>query len=285
MTEQSAPLSLQGQLAVVTGGGRGIGRAFAKALAGAGAMVAVVGRALEDLRETVREIETAGGRALAMTVDVTDREQVETGIAGLETAHGSVDLLVNNAGLWGPVDDLWKADPVEWWQTMEVHVGGAFHCSRAVLPGMVRRGAGRIVSIVSNAGVHRWPTCSAYSVSKAAVIKLMENLGVETRRHGIKVFAFHPGLIAAGMGEQAMKMEPPPGSPAERAVSWIKSEFSAGRYVSAERAAGFLVALASGGADLLSGRYLTVFDDLAALRARAEEIAAGDLLTLRLRAG
>ena len=209
--------------------------------------------------------------------------QVDDGLARLQSTVGSVDLLVNNAGLWGPIDDLWKVDPEDWWQTMEVHVGGTFHCCRAVLPGMVQRGAGRIVSIVSHAGVHRWPTCSAYSVSKAAVIKLMENLSFETRRQGVKVFAFHPGLMAAGLGKQAIDMQAPQGSPADRAASWIRSEFAAGRSVSPERAARFLVGLAAGDADRLSGRYLTVFDDLRALQVRAEEIADGDLLTLRLR--
>ena len=283
MTEQIEPSPLRGQFAVVTGGGRGIGRIFAKALAAAGATVAVIGRAIDDLQETVRQIETAGGRAVAAAIDVADRAQVDDGLARLESTVGSVDLLVNNAGLWGPIDDLWKVDPEDWWQTMEVHVGGTFHCCRAVLPGMVQRGAGRIVSIVSHAGVHRWPTCSAYSVSKAAVIKLMENLSFETRRQGVTVFAFHPGLIAAGLGQQAIDMRAPQGSPSDRAASWIRSEFAAGRSVSPERAARFLVGLASGDADRLSGRYLTVFDDLRALQARAEEIAEGDLLTLGLR--
>jgi NAD(P)-dependent dehydrogenase (short-subunit alcohol dehydrogenase family) len=284
MTEQIAPAPLSGQFAVVTGGGRGIGRIFAKALASAGATVAVIGRAIEDLQETVRQIEAARGRATALAIDVTDRGQVEDGIGRLESTIGSVDLLVNNAGLWGPIDDLWKVDPMEWWQTMEVHVGGTFHCCRAVLPGMTERGQGRIVSVVSNAGIHRWPTCSAYSVSKAAVIKLMENLSFECRRQGVKVFSFHPGLICAGLGEQAIKMRAPAGSPADRASSWIRSEFAAGRSVPPERAAAFLVALAAGCADSLSGRYLTVFDDLRALQARAEEITDRDLLMLRLRA-
>jgi NAD(P)-dependent dehydrogenase (short-subunit alcohol dehydrogenase family) len=281
--EQFAEAPLRRQVALVTGGGRGIGRVFARALAAAGATVAVVGRAIDDLRETARQIEAAGGRASTTVIDVADRKQADDGINRIENTVGAIDILVNNAGLWGPIDDLWNADPEEWWQTMAVHVGGSFHCCRAVLPGMVRRGAGRIISVVSNAGVYRWPTCSGYSVSKAAVIKLMENLSFETRRHGIKVFAYHPGLIAAGMGEQALNLQAPPGSPADRASSWIRSEFAAGRSVSPERAAEVLVALASGVADGLSGRYLTVFDDLQALNARAKEIAEGDLLMLRLR--
>ncbi len=286
MTDALAPMApgaLRDRVAVVTGGGRGIGRVFAQSLAAAGAVVAVTGRSREDLEGTVSRIEADGGRATSIAFDVTDRQGVEHGLGELEHRLGRVDLLVNNAGVWGPIDNLWDADPVDWWRTMEVHVGGVFNCSRAVLPGMIRRGDGRIINIVSNAGVHRWPTCSAYSVSKAAVVKLTENLAVEARSRSIAVFAFHPGLLEVGLGEQAIQMQAASGSAADRAAAWIRSEFAAGRSVDPLRAAEFLVMLASGRADGLSGCYLTVLDDLQALRARAEQIRRDDLLTLRLR--
>jgi len=283
MTDSVTPATLTGQIALVTGGGRGLGRIFAQVLAAAGATVAVSGRSLANLEETVSSIEASGGRAVAMAFDVAERRRVEDSIGNLGLTHGRIDLLVNNAGLWGPIDYLWDADPEAWWQTMEVHVGGAFHCIRAVVPGMIARGSGRIINIVSHAGVHRWPTCSAYSVSKAAVIKLTENLGGELSGKGVAVFAFHPGLIATGLSEQAISMRAAPGSPADRAAAWIRSEIAAGRSVPADRAAEFLVALASGRADGLSGRYMTVFDDLEVLTARRQEIKDADLLTLRLR--
>lgn len=279
--EVSTPLV--GQVTLVTGGGKGLGRVFAQSLAAAGAAVAVSGRSLEDLRETAGLIEAKGGKALAISFDVADREATDAAVAEVGRVFGRIDLLVNNAGLWGPIDDLWDCDPAEWWRTMEVHVGGAFHCSRAVLPGMIAQGRGRIVNVVSHAGVHRWPTCSAYSVSKAAVIKLTENLAVELSRKNVAVFAYHPGLLTIGLGERANRMEPTPGSASDRAAAWIRSEFAAGRAVTAERAASNLVALASGEADGLSGRYITVANDLAALERRKDEVQRGDLLTLRLR--
>ena len=283
MPEPDVSAPLGGQVALVTGGGKGLGRAFARRLAAAGAAVAVSGRSFEDLRETVGSIEAKGGKAFGISFDVADRQAAEAAVSEVARVFGRIDLLVNNAGLWGPIDDLWDCDPAEWWRTMEVHVGGAFHCSRAVLPKMIAQGAGRIVNIVSHAGVHRWPTCSAYSVSKAAVIKLTENLAVELSRKNIAVFAYHPGLLTIGLGEQAIRMEATPGSAADRAAAWIRSEFAAGRTVTAERAACVLVALASGEADGLSGRYITVTDDLAALESRKDEIQSADLLTLRLR--
>jgi NAD(P)-dependent dehydrogenase (short-subunit alcohol dehydrogenase family) len=283
MSGEAKSAKLDGQVALVSGGGRGLGRVFAQRLAAEGATVAVSGRSLDDLSETVRLVEAAGGQAMAVTFDVADRGAAEAGVGQVERVLGRIDLLVNNAGLWGPIDNLWDCDPVEWWRTMEVHVGGVFHCSRAALPGMVARGGGRIVNIVSHAGVHRWPTCSAYSASKAAVIKLTENLAVELGRNGVAVFAYHPGLLTIGLGEQAIGMDAPPGSAADRAAAWIRSEFAAGQAVTPERAADVLVQLAAGEADGLSGRYLTVADDLPALEIRKDEVQRGDLLTLRLR--
>lgn len=283
MADQLALASLQDQVVVVTGGGRGIGRIFAQAFAGAGAAVAVTGRSPDELAETVARIEAAGGRATSITFDVADRKCAEDGMRDLELRHGRIDLLVNNAGLWGPIDNLWEADPHAWWRTMEVHVAGTFHCSRAILPGMLTRRSGRIINIVSGAGVYRWPTCSAYSVSKAAVIKLTENLSVEVRGRGIAVFAFHPGLTTSGLSEQAIGMRAVPGSAAERASAWIRGELASGRSIPPERAAAFLLTLATGQWDGLSGRYLAVSDDLHALQARLAEIQRADLLTLRLR--
>jgi NAD(P)-dependent dehydrogenase (short-subunit alcohol dehydrogenase family) len=273
---------LDGKIALVTGSGKGLGRVFAQSLAGAGATVVLSGRSSGELIESARLIERQGGKAFAVSFDVTARDAVAKSVAEIERVHGRIDVLVNNAGLWGPIDNLWEADPDAWWRTMEVHIGGSFHCSRAVVPGMIARGAGRIINIVSHAGVHRWPTCSAYAVSKAAVVKLTENLAVELGRTGVAVFAYHPGLLTIGLGEQAAEMRAAPGSAADRAAAWIRSEFAAGRAVTAERAADFLVALASGAADGLSGRYLTVDDDLPALRKRIDEIKRADLLTLKL---
>jgi NAD(P)-dependent dehydrogenase (short-subunit alcohol dehydrogenase family) len=274
---------LRDQVVVVTGGGRGIGQVLANSLADAGAVVAVAGRSADDLTKTVTEISARGGRAASVILDVADRDAVAAGIRQVERSYGRIDLLINNAGLLGPIADLWEADPGEWWRTMEVHIGGAFLCSRAVLPGMISRGSGRIINVVSHAGVFRWPTCSAYSVSKAAVVKLTENLAVELRRHGVAVFAFHPGLTSIGLSEKAIAMQADLASPKSRAIAWVRNEVASDRAVSPDRVADFVLALAKGQGDDLSGRYLTVFDDLGALVARAKDIRAADALMLRVR--
>ena len=274
---------LAGRVALVTGGGRGLGQVFAQALAQAGAVVAVAARSADQLQETVSLIEAQGGHALAIPLDVTDQQAVERAVETIESKLGPVDILVNNAGLWGPINPVWTVDAEEWWRTMAIHVQGSFLCARAVLPGMITRRRGQIINIVSHAGVHRWPTCSAYAVSKTAVIKFTENLAAETRRHGVAVFALHPGLVTVGLTQLAMEMDAQSASPAGRAAAWIRQQVAEGQAVPPERSARLVVWLATGRADQLSGRYLTVDDNLETLVTRADEIQQADLYTLQLR--
>ncbi len=137
---------LAGQVAIVTGGGRGIGRAIAQALAAAGASVAGVARSADQLAETVSSITSANGRAIALTADVMDQSAIEHAVAQTEQQLGPVDLLVNNAGSLVAIGPLWEADPKEWWRDMEINLRGTFLCARAVLPSMVARRHGRIIN-------------------------------------------------------------------------------------------------------------------------------------------
>ena len=269
-------------VAVVTGGGRGIGRTFALALAKTGAKIAVTGRTASPLDETVKLVQTAGGTAIAVTCDVADPKSVERAFGAIHNTYGRVDVLVNNAGVNGAIDELWRADPDEWWRIMEINVRGSFLCARAVLPEMTERGSGRIVNIASHAGIFRWPMSSAYSVSKCALIKFTENLAVEARRYNVAAFAYHPGLVKGGLSDHATSHPAPPDSPRGRLQAWVLKGLAEGRGVTPEQSAVGVVALASGRYDALSGRYLTVADDLDALLAKAPEIQKKDLLTLRL---
>ena len=140
--DPSTPGDLTGQVALVTGGGRGLGRAFAIELAKTGVRVAVTGRTAEPLAETVELIERAGGQALAVPSDVSEPEAVAHVVRTAESQLGLVDILVNNAGTVGALGYDWEVDPEEWWHTFEVNVRGPFLYARAVLPGMVKRQRG-----------------------------------------------------------------------------------------------------------------------------------------------
>jgi NAD(P)-dependent dehydrogenase (short-subunit alcohol dehydrogenase family) len=273
---------LEGSTAIVTGGGRGIGRLLAERLADAGASVGVIARSADELDETVERIERDGGIAAPAVADVSDPVAFADAYARLRRRLGPVDLLVNNAGVIGPIGPAWDADAGDWWRTFEVNLRSVHLGIQLALPEMIARGGGRIVNLTSVAGVHRWPEVSAYAVSKAAVVKLTENLAVEARRHGVRVFSVHPGLLPIGLTEQALGSVPTTDAEA-RVAAWVEGELAAGRGAEPEAAAALVVELARGRADELSGRHLSVHDDLADLLNRIDEIRDGGLYSLRLR--
>ena len=274
---------LRGTVVLVTGGGRGLGRVMARALAAAGASVGLVARSAGQLDETVRLVEDSGGVAAAVPADVSDERSMADAIGLLRERLGPVDVLVNNAGVGGPIGRVWEVDAHEWWRTIEINLKGVFNCTRLVLPDMVARRHGRIINVTSEAGVYRWPKVSAYAVSKSAVVKFTENLAAETKHEGIVVLSFHPGLHGIGLTESVLSDEAIPDSPHDEVARWLRKELAGRRAASPERAGELIVRLAAGGGDALSGRHLSVHDDLDLLMERLADIRRDDLCTLRLR--
>jgi 3-oxoacyl-[acyl-carrier protein] reductase len=248
---------LSGQVALVTGGGRGIGAGIARELAAAGARVAVAARSREQIEEVAQEI---GG--LSVEVDVADREAVERMVAEVERELGPIDLLVANAGMAGGTGPLWESDPDEWWHVFEVNVLGVYLCCHTVLPGMLERGRGRVVITASGAAYLPGSTSTAYSASKAAVNRLAETLAESLRDTPVCVFVFSPGLVRTEMTGNFS--EDAPWTPPELAPRLVH-------------------VLASGRADELAGRYLHAeHDDIEELIGRADEIRRDDLNAIRL---
>jgi len=270
-------INLTSQVAIVTGGGRGIGKAIAMGLARAGASVVVIARSGDQLAETVREIIQLGFRAISLTADVSDPGAVERMAVEVEKSLGSVDLLVNNAGLPGPIGPTWETDPADWWRCLEVNLRGPMLCSRAVLPGMIARGGGRIVNVASGAGTFAIPYLGAYVTSKTALIRFTEILALEAAQHGVKVFAIEPGTVRTAMAEYALKSEE-----GQRWMPWFGEVFKQGEDVPPVHAADLVILLASGRANALSGRFFTIKDDVVGLVERAGDQGLGDLQTLRL---
>ncbi|HUH85211.1 MAG TPA: SDR family oxidoreductase [Stellaceae bacterium] len=265
------------QVAVVTGGGRGLGRAFARALAGAGAAVAVIARSAAELAETAALIERSGGVAHAFPADVTDASAITGCLAEIERRLGPVGLLVNNAGALGPLGPVAETDIADWWQALDVNLRGPVLCTRAVLPGMIARRHGRIVNVASGAGARAIAHFSAYVVSKTALLRFTECVAIETRPAGVAVFALGPGTVRTALAEHSLA------SPEGRTwLPWFRAIFDEGRDLPPERPARLLLALASGRYDALSGCYLTVFDDLDAILARADAVEREKLHVLRV---
>jgi NAD(P)-dependent dehydrogenase (short-subunit alcohol dehydrogenase family) len=279
-SQRSGP-QLGGAVAVVTGASRGLGRFLSQALAESGAAVGLIARSADELAACAREITQAGGRAVAATGDASRPGDVESAIGRIRSELGPIDLLVNNAGIAGPSGNTWDLGPGAWWQTVEVNLRSAYLGTRTVLPEMIARGSGRIVNITSKAGVQRWPGQAAYAVSKAAIIKLTENVAAETSGCGVRVFSVDPGLLPIGLSTSALGSGAVSGSGEARRDAWVRHQLAAGHGADPAWAAGLVIRIAASEADALSGCHLSVHDDLDQMLALAARAPDKDIYRLR----
>lgn len=191
---------LDGRVALVTGGGRGLGRAIAHALAEHGASVAVGARSTQQVDSVAGELREAGRSALSVPLDVADAGSVENAVRRVADELGPVDILVNNAGVVWPLGTLLQVGAGEWEQSVGINLFGAVRCIRAVLPGMLERGHGRIVNLSSGAAVATgMPAASAYSVGKAGLDMLTANLAEELAGSGVCITGVRPGVVDTSM--------------------------------------------------------------------------------------
>jgi NAD(P)-dependent dehydrogenase (short-subunit alcohol dehydrogenase family) len=199
---------LQGRTALVVGGGRGIGRAIALAFAREGADVAVAARSIAQVRDVADRVQAMGRRSLALQVNVTELSQVETMVSTVLLEFGRLDILVNSAGIsiHAPVEEIRTED---WLRTLSVNLTGPFFCCRAVLPHMLARSSGRIITIGSLASKRGVPRLGAYSASKFGVLGFSEALAREVKAHGIRVNVICPGPVASEMRARNYPNEDP----------------------------------------------------------------------------
>src|SRR6202030_949901 len=188
-------MQLKDRVAIVTGGGRGIGRAIARRFAAEGARLVVAARSQNEVQHVAAEIEGAGGRAVAVVADVSREADCQAIVRRAREAFGAIHILVNNAGVYGPVKPVEKVTPLEWDEVFAVNLRGAFLLSRLVLPEMYQSGSGSVVNIVSIAAKAAFPLNSAYAASKAGLIGLTHTLAAEAARKGVRVNALSPGPV------------------------------------------------------------------------------------------
>ncbi|GAA1968502.1 SDR family oxidoreductase [Microbacterium deminutum] len=271
-------VDLSGQVAIVTGGGRGLGRVMAQALSAAKAKVAVVARTEAELAETVDLIEKVGGRVLAVSADVTDHRAVEKMVATVQRELGEIGVLINNAGVTGRPAPIWESDPEDWRHTVDVNLNGTFLCSTAVGRTMLKQNTGRIINVASGAALGPMMNGSAYATSKAAVLRLTECLAADGRAHGLMAFAIDPGSVRTAMTEYLIESVE-----GRTYLPWYREYILAGEDVPAELSANLVTFIASGRLDAMSGCLIRVTDDVERMALRAEQISKDDLYTLRLR--
>lgn len=191
-------MSLDGRTALVTGGGRGIGRAIAHRLAKAGARIIVMGRTETEITEVAREV---GG--IAMSVDLTKRAKTDSALAKLRETAPRIDILVNNAGIAesAPLD---RSSDEMWDRLFEINATSAFRLCRALVPAMIEAGWGRVVNVASNAGITGYAYTAAYCASKAAMIGMTRSLAVDLAKTGVTMNAVCPGWVETRMAEEAV---------------------------------------------------------------------------------
>lgn len=246
-------MRLQEKVVIISGGGRGLGRAVALAFAKEGAKVALAARTTEQVEHVAEELRALRRRAIAVSTDVTDQEQVTHLVKRVVEAYGTVDVLVNNAGARGPIAPIHQISLEEWELTLRINLTSAFLCSQAVLPIMMAKKAGKIINITTTLTPR--PNLTPYMVAKAALTHFTKQLSRELKEYNIQVNAVHPGVMDTQMQEEIRKA----GTKAIGTDMFerLKEE---GLLRSPEEPAKLILFLASGAADGITGEFLS-YDD------------------------
>ena len=235
-------IDLAGKNAIVTGGARGIGYAIAERLLQSGAKVALWDMDGDALAQAAKELGTLG-KATFEKMDMTNDAQVDAALAATEKQLGAIDILVNNAGIAGPTVKLWEYSPADFRKVVEIDLVGPFLCCRAVVPGMMKRGYGRIVNIASIAGKEGNANASAYSAAKAGVIGMTKSLGKELATHGIMVNCITPAAAKTDIFKQISQQH----------IDFMLSKIPMGRFVDVKEIAAMAAWLSSGDCSFTTG--------------------------------
>lgn len=257
-------MRLQSKVAIVTGGGKGIGRAIALAFAREGATIMIASRTVSALEETCREIADKGGTAAYVQSDVSDEKQVERLVAETVRQFGQIDILVNNSGVSGPTSRVVDMDLAQWNETLAIDLTGSMVCAREVLKHMILRRSGNIINVVSEGGRSAdgrsgYPMRAAYCCSKMGLIGLTETLSVEMGEYGIRVNAVSPGPV---LGERLLnvvsKRVSETGKSVEEMMTSLSANNSLKRIATEEECAAVAVFLASDESSAVTGQTIPV---------------------------
>ena len=269
---------LKDKAAIITGGSQGIGKAVARAFLAEGCGCLLVARTQSALDAAVQELSSIGPPVSAFAADVGAPDEVGAAVRRARSDLGAVDILVNCAGVYGPIGPSTEVDPNAWWGVLRVNLLGTFLCTRAVLPHMLRQGRGKVINLAGGGASTPFPRFSAYAASKAAVVRLTETLAEELRGSGIDLNAIAPGAVNTRLLDQVLAAGEAAGGEFLQHSQRQKAEGG----TPPERAAELAVFLASSLSDGLSGRLISaVWDDWPHMAPRIPEVMASELYTLR----
>jgi 2-deoxy-D-gluconate 3-dehydrogenase len=253
MAVQSSPFDLAGRVAVVTGGNRGIGRSIALGLATAGASVAILSRNAEKNAAVLTELKAMGGQALALPLDVTQRDTLADTMGRVEAALGGIDILVNNAGVAHITGGVLNEKEEAWDNTIATHLDATFLLSKLAAQSMLTRKRGKIINLASMYSYFGSGALPSYSAAKGAIVQLTKSMAIEFAPHNIQVNAIAPGWIATEM--TAIARDNADWAPFN---AMLMARTPAARWGEADECAGAAVFLASGAADFITGVTLPV---------------------------
>ena len=271
-------MRLDGETVLITGAGRGIGEAIAYAFARAGANLVLMSRTPAEIERVARQAWAHRVTALAVAGDVARKTDVEQMVATAWQKFGRVDALVNAAGIYGPIGPLVENDMEEWAKALQTNLLGTAFSMRAALPHMIARRKGVVINFSGGGAVSPFPRFSAYSSSKAAVVRLTETVAEEVKEFGVRVNAIAPGAVNTRLLDQVLAAGEKAGS---EFYAKAKEQKAKGG-TPPERAAELAVFLASPAAAGVTGRLISaVWDDWQSLPERAQELGGSAMFTLR----
>ena len=253
MSSPPSPFALSGRVAIITGGNRGIGRSIALGMARAGAAIAILARNEEKNSQVLAELQSIGGPAIALRLDVTKRDTLPTAVAEVERTLGNIDVLVNNAGVAIVSGGVLSESEDVWDTTIATHLDASFLLSKLVASSMIKRKRGKIINLASMYSYFGAGMLPSYSAAKGGIVQLTKSMAIELAAHNIQVNAIAPGWIATEM--TAMARDNPDWSEFNK---MILARTPAGRWGEADEIAGAAVFLASPAADFITGATLPV---------------------------
>jgi len=272
-------MQLENRTCIITGGGRGIGKAIAIAFAREGANLVLASRTLSELEATKKEIMNSSDITVEIVpVDVSQPLEVEKLVDHTLKRLATIDVLVNCAGIYGPIGLITDSDSRKWLQAIQINLFGTFLCIKSVLPEMMKKKRGKIINLSGGGAVSPFPRFSAYSASKAAVVRLTETLAEEVREYNIDINAIAPGGVNTRLLDEVLEAGEAAGR--DFLQKSIKQKEEGG--TPPEKSADLAVFLASSQSDGLTGRMLSaVWDNWQGIPDHLEKIMSSDIYTMR----
>ncbi len=267
-----------GRVAIITGGGQGIGRLLAVSIAELGATVGVVARTRADIEQTALAVGEVGGHAEAFQADVSRPGEISSVVQRMVQIHGRLDVFIAAAGVYGPIGPVLDVDLAAWEETIRINLLGTLYSIRAAIPPMVVQRSGKIIAFSGGGGASPRPRFSAYAASKAAVVRLVETVAAEVADFGIDVNTVAPGPVPTRLHTEVIRQAPGAGEAEVRKAR----EILEGGPGSVGRVVGLVRFLASPQSDGLTGRLISaVWDEWETFADRLDEIRGSELYTMR----